>query len=176
MENKILFQTISGSRLYGLHHAESDYDWYTVVDKVKTNKAKYSTHTIVGNRDSVVVDFGTWINLAQKGVPQALEAMFSQQAYVDELAEFRAAFRAGRQAEATYLRTMKAMSVGEDTYKQRRHVMRLGFNLHDLKAYGRFNPTLHPDDVFTINQRAGSNDMTDCYNFVLDLAQTVDVC
>jgi len=148
----ILFKTVHGSRLYGLSHENSDWDYYTVIDKVKTAKAKYATHKIVDDVDSLVVDFGTWIDLCQKGVPQALEAMFSQMPIVDEIADFRASFVAGTNYDA-YLRTIKALSFG-DTFKHKRHAIRLALEMRDMRATGRFNPTLTPVYVDLVNSLA----------------------
>src|SRR6478609_10168395 len=107
---EVLFKTVHGSRLYGLSHENSDEDFYTVVSKVKTNRAKYSTHKITGSEDSVVADFGTWLEQCRKGVPQALEAMFSEMPLVDEISEVRSGFRVGTEVYNTYLRTMKSFA------------------------------------------------------------------
>lgn len=170
---KVLYKTVHGSRLYGLDHEGSDWDYYTVVDRVEKKKASYSTHTIVDGLDSVVVDFGTWINLCQKGVPQALEAMFSTKAEVDLIPEFRIAFRGGRDFSA-YRRTMKAMAGEHDDFKHKRHVIRLGHNLYELSATGRCWPTLQPDTIKLINWYANNFDMQACYEFGLRLANALD--
>jgi hypothetical protein len=144
MEHKILYKTVHGSRLYGLSHENSDYDWYTVVDKVKTSKAKFSTHKVIDETDSVVVDFGTWVDQCTKGVPQALEAMFSSMATVDEIEEFRSSFYVGSgQVYDRYLRTIKSFAYSEkDPFKRKRHALRLALNMKQMRGYGRFNPTL----------------------------------
>jgi hypothetical protein len=149
----ILFQTVHGSRLYGLHHDESDYDYYTVVDKVKTRRAKYAKHSIVGDRDSVVVDFGTFVEQAKRGVPQALEAMFSRQAEVDRIEDFRKGFLVGtNDVYDRYLRTIKSFAFDEkDPYKRKRHALRLALNFSDMRAFGRFNPTLSKTEVDLIS-------------------------
>lgn len=145
MKHKVLFKTVHGSRLYGLNHDDSDYDYYTVVDKVKTRKASYSTQTIIGENDSVVVDFGTWIGQCTIGVPQALEAMFSNMAVVDEISEFRNDFKTGTQVYSRYLRTIKSFAYADkDPYKRKRHAMRLAINMNQIRKDGRFNPTLTP--------------------------------
>jgi len=156
MEKVILFQTIHGSRLYGLSHDDSDYDYYTVVDKVKHRKAKYATHSIIGNRDSVVVDFGTWIEQCKQGVPQALEAMFSQKAEVDEIEWFRWAFHVGsNEVFDRYLRTIKSFAFSEkDPYKRKRHSLRLALNFAQMRKAGRFNPTLARTEVEMISEMA----------------------
>lgn len=168
MEHKILFRTISGSRLYGLEHEGSDWDYYTVVDTVRTKKATYSTHKIVDGIDSVVVDMGTFIGLCQKGVPQALEAMFSTKADIDHIPEFRAAFRAGTEIKA-YLGAMKQCA-SEDTLKSRRHTIRLGVNLSQIGRNKRFNPTLNPGQVRGITQAAERWDAEKCYQVAKEIA------
>jgi len=167
----ILFKTVHGSRLYGLNHEDSDYDYYTVVGKVKTAKAKYSTHKIVDEVDSVVVDFGTWINLCTSGVPQALEAMFAQPPHVvyDDISSFREGWTLGTQVFDKYLRTVKSFAYG-GTEKKRRHALRLAINLNDLARTGRFNPTLSPVDVEWIKTMASALDEDDLYRLALDTA------
>lgn len=153
MEHNVLFRTVHGSRLYGLSHEDSDYDWYTVVEKVKNRKATYSTHSIVDGVDSVVVDFGTWIDYCTKGVPQALEAMFSEKATTDSIAEFRAGFKVGTQVYERYLRTIKSFAM-QDEFKTKRHALRLALNMHEMRYYGRFNPTLNQTQIDVINSLA----------------------
>lgn len=164
----ILFKTIAGSRLYGLAHEGSDWDYYTVIDKPEIKKARYATHSIVDGLDSVVVDFGTWVGLCQKGSPMALEAMFSQKAEIDKIAEFRNQFVAGTNYDA-YLGVMKVMRYKyPESFKHKRHILRLAFNLQDLMETGRFNPTLDPVDIELINSLAGMS-MLSVYNDALAL-------
>ena len=153
---EVLFKTVHGSRLYGLAHAGSDEDFYTVVSKVKTARAKYAKQSIVDGVDSVVVDFGTWLYQCEAGVPQALEAMFSyMQIGEDKLKDFRRGFRAGTQTWERYLRTIKSFALDEDNnYKKKRHALRLAWNLNELAKYGRFNPTLSEYDIKNINSLA----------------------
>lgn len=148
---KVLFRTVHGSHLYGLSHAGSDSDYYTVVTKkpVPTNrqvKARYAKQTIVGEDDNMVVDFGTWVEMCKTGVPQALEAMYSQMALQDDIADFRASFRVSTGVYETYMRTIKSFALQEG-YKKKRHALRLALNLNELARTGRFNPTLSPEDV-----------------------------
>jgi predicted nucleotidyltransferase len=106
MDKTVLFKTVHGSHLYGLAHENSDNDTYTVLDKVKNRKARYAKQRISGEDDSMVVDFGTWLDMCRSGVPQACEAMFSTQPLVDTIAEFRAGYRIGTGALERYLRTI----------------------------------------------------------------------
>ncbi len=152
---EVLFTTVHGSKLYGLAHANSDDDFYTVVTKKETDsrygkqtRARYAKQTIVGDLDTTVVDFGTWVEMCRKGVPQSLEAMFSTMATEDRIADFRASFRVGTEVYACYFDTIKSFALSEDEgFKKRRHALRLALNLRDLGRYGRFNPTLSKEDV-----------------------------
>lgn len=142
----VLFKTVHGSHLYGLSHAGSDEDFYTVVSKVKTNKAKYSRQTIVDGIDTTVVDVGTWLRYCEMGVPQALEAMFSDMPVVDHLAPLRAQYTVGTGVYDRYLRTIKSFALDEEnSFKKKRHALRLALNFQEMRGRGRFNPTLTPE-------------------------------
>lgn len=154
MEYNVLFKTISGSRLYGLEHEDSDYDYYTVVDKVKNRKAHYTKQTIIDDQDSTVVDFGTWVDLCQKNTPQALEAMFSQKAEIDHIKEFREAFRAGTNFDVYIGIIERLYREHPDSYKHKRHMLRLALNMNRIRKFGRFNPTLNRLQIQLVNSLA----------------------
>jgi len=171
---EVLFKTIHGSRLYGLAHENSDEDFYTVVSKVKTVKAKYARQTIHDGVDSMVVDFGTWLGQCQAGVPQALEAMFSQMPLEDKIGAFRAGYVAGTQTWERYLRTIKSFALNDEEdekfhFKKKRHALRLACNFQDMRRWGRFNPTLVQDDVDAINESA-KMDSEEVYKLALGIA------
>lgn len=151
---EVLFKTRHGSHLYGLNHADSDEDFYTVVDRPRGRRYKYSKQTIHNNEDSVVVNLSTWLRLCEKGVPQALEAMFAPNPLIDNLPFLRSAFRAGIPARQTYARTITNFVMNDD-FKRRRHAVRLGFNLRDLGRYGRFNPVMTEEQKLVANTLAG---------------------
>lgn len=163
----VLYKTVHGSRLYGLQNENSDDDFYTVVSKVKTAKATYSKQTIDGDEDSVVVDFGTWLGMCRKGVPQALEAMFSNMPMFDGISEFRRSFAVGTEVYDTYLRTIKSFAMSGD-FKRKRHALRLGFNLKDIREYGRFDPTLNDRQIEIVNGLATLPDL-----YVYDWAKKI---
>lgn len=141
MEKTVLFKTVHGSRLYGLNHADSDEDFYTVVDKVKTARARYAKQTITDDEDSMVVDFGTWLGMCVNGVPQALEAMFSEYVVYDSIEDFRYGYRVSTGASERYLRTITSFTMTQDP-KRKRHGLRLALNMYDFQRTGRFNPTM----------------------------------
>lgn len=150
----VLFKTVHGSRLYGLANENSDEDFFTVVSNRPKKKARYATQKIYSTgEDATVMDFSTWLQSCVKGVPQALEAMFSQMPIEDEIAAFRASYRAGTQVYDTYLRTIKSFALQEG-YKQKRHALRLALNLAQMAKTGRFNPTLSDEDAAYISAMA----------------------
>lgn len=178
MEREVLFKTVHGSRLYGLAHAGSDEDFYTVVTKKQTDtrfgrqtRARYAKQKINGQEDSMVVDFGTWVEMCRSGVPQALEAMFSNMTVGDDrIADFRRGFRVGTEVYDKYYRTIKSFALAEDDgIKKRRHALRLALNLNEIGKCGRFNPTLSPEDARYITDMAHKSH-NDVYGLALCLA------
>lgn len=153
MEYEVLFKTRHGSHLYGLNHAASDEDFYTVVDRPRGRRYKYAKQTIHDGEDSLTINLPTWLRICEKGVPQALEAMFAPNPLVDNIPWLRAAYRAGSGVRQTYARTITNF-VMDGTFKRKRHAVRLGFNLRDIGRYGRFNPVLNESQKVIANTLA----------------------
>lgn len=144
---KVLFATPHGSTLYGMATPTSDHDFYRVVAKLPNiydiRPKKYAKQDIRGLDDVLTLDFSTWTRLCEKGVPQALEAMFSNIPTVDLIADYRRSFRVGTAVMPTYLRTIRGFAEkGQHDRKFRRHALRLAFNASEMRRYGRFNPEL----------------------------------
>ena len=149
----LLFRTIHGSHLYGLAHEHSDLDTYQVIATKHRSRLRNVKQRINDKDDTTTVDFCTWMAMCEKSVPQALEAMFSQQAEFDMIAEFRRAFVVSRATlHDTYRRTVKSFSE-QDNYKKNRHALRLCVNMWDAWEYGRFNPTLNRQIIDLIHMR-----------------------
>ena len=148
----ILLRTVHGSHLYGLSKPGSDLDYYVVVDG--KNK-KVNKQTIVNGVDTNVVCLDTFLSLCQKGVPQALEALYSPYATVDGIPYIRHTFYAhGSVVESTYRRTIKNFwddRRGMDTFKVRRHALRLMLNLKDIREYGKIYPVLSIEQISLIS-------------------------
>lgn len=168
MDKIVLFKTVHGSHLYGLAHDKSDNDTYTVLDKVKTARAKYAKQKVSGDDDSMVVDFGTWLGMVDRGVPQACEAMFSQMPLHDDIAEFRAGYRIGTAALERYLRTITSFCMTQDP-KRKRHGLRLALNTYDWRGSGRFNPTLTSNEVDFVTEVA-KKDCDVVYAYAMNMA------
>lgn len=168
----LLFKTVHGSRLYRLAHENSDLDYYQVVETKRNRKARYAKQSIIDGVDTTTVDFGTWVNMCQSGVPQACEAMFSSMAVVDEISEFRNAFRIGPGVRDKYFRTIDNF-LTEPDFKRNRHALRLTLNLRDALRYGRFNPTLSARAAVWVTFHAKHMPFNELREFVLDFANEV---
>jgi len=133
-----IFQVAHGSRLYGLNHAKSDVDLWQVWDNLPAGMSgKRFTHDQV---DLMVLSWQHFVDLANRGAPQALEAMFAPRQTIDRLWHFRRAYKADLFAsQELYGRAIHEFT-DSPVPKVRRHAARLEHDLHALKRYGRFHP------------------------------------
>lgn len=168
LDENTLLLTPSGSRLYGLAHANSDEDYYRVVPDefywkavgaFPTGKPKMLIAQHINNGiDELTVSFKTFSILAMNGTPQTLEAMFSEQATIDRLDAFRKDYFAGMGHDSMierYRKTIHTFIYGN--FKSRRHALRLSLNLNESMINGgRFNPTLTAKEVDYISKMAAS--------------------
>jgi len=153
-KDTVLLKTIHGSTLYGLNHADSDEDYYVVTPTNRISKAINAKQTIIDGVDTLAVDFASFVELSHKGVPQALEAMFSRKSKSEFFEEYRNSyFAADPEVQRTYMRTIKNFSFS-DTFKLRRHSLRLAYNLNEMMHTGRFDPTLSTKTIDTISKGA----------------------
>lgn len=152
----VLFKTIIGSKLYGLSHADSDDDYYVITPTRYVSRKLNVQQKIIGKDDTVAVDFRSFVAMAHKGAPQALEAMFSRASKSEFFEDYRTNYYASDpEVIHTYMRTIKAFSMTEvDGFKRRRHALRLALNLEELLYTGRFNPTLSPSNVSKVSSLA----------------------
>lgn len=152
--NMLLISSPHGSRLYGLHHENSDYDYWSVYSNQPKVKARRISQTLSGNEDNVEMDLSTFALYADRSSHQVLELMFSQmktvnhiQAYTDNFVVNLATMR------DLYYRTVmnfyvKAWSsTGRLRTKTFRHCVRMALNLEEAQLTGRFNPTMAPATV-----------------------------
>lgn len=148
--NPILY-TMHGSHLYGLAHEHSDWDTYRVV---LCDDMRYTSHMVDDVSDSTVIHLDRFVQQVNKGVPQALEALYSRSAtHNTAYLPYLRSLRPDPYTVAdTYWRTALNFAVGD--FKQMRHAMRLVLNLHDFMRYGSFNPQLTPAEVTFVNRYA----------------------
>lgn len=147
---ELLLSTPHGSRLYGLAHAGSDFDRFEVYGYEKFKPKQ----KITGTQDVTKASLDRFLRYCDKGVPQYLEAMFSQLAWVDNMEGIRETYVPNMtHVRYTYKRTIKSFwlaGVEEDDFKRRRHAWRLWLNWQDMEHDGRFNPTLSTRDAENI--------------------------
>lgn len=165
MENlQTLLLTVHGSHLYGLSHADSDFDYYRVVSESPEKnrfghvRKKNGMQTVESGMDDSVFDLKTFAIHAYNGVPQALEAMYSPFATVDALGAYRAGFRASVQSMSTrYIHAIEKFA--QFDFKRRRHALRYALNLREaIERNGRFDPVLSESDKAMITEMALSKD------------------
>jgi hypothetical protein len=133
----LILRTLHGSRLYGLNRPGSDFDWYEVYDHARTRQR------ISGDQDVTRIGLSEWLAQCDRGVPQALEAMFAPPRFadVDVMGCYRAGYRANvGNAAATYTRTIAAF-MHDGNPKKVLHTHRLRRDLNELRMFGRFDPT-----------------------------------
>lgn len=148
---KTILYTMHGSHLYGLAHEHSDRDTYRVV---LCDDKRYISHMVDDVSDSTEIHFDRFVGQVNKGVPQALEALYSRSAtHNTAYLPYLRALRPDPYTVAdTYWRTALNFAVGD--FKQMRHALRLALNLHDFMRYGSFNPQLTPAEVTFVNRYA----------------------
>lgn len=162
---RILLKTVSGSHLYGFATPESDLDTFVVYENKPNDskKAKYAKQSITGDDDVVYTDLSTFMMYARRGVPQYVEAMWSNKAEIDLISDMRHAFYPDYYLTVTtYRRTIRNF-YADQTKKKVRHAYRMLLNLQDYLAYGKFDPTLDEDHLQRL-QRLLEQDINYEYN------------
>lgn len=147
----VIFETVHGSRLYGLAHEQSDHDLF----RVTTSKARKARHYKNGDEDICEVGISLFLERAQSGSHQSVEALFSPfKHWSDE--SYRPVIEstvvAGGGVYAKYERTIRKFCYGD--FKRRRHACRLAINLHYLRRYRRFNPCMTSTEITLANAYA----------------------
>lgn len=166
-----ILETVHGSHLYGLDDADSDRDTYCVV--LNENK-RYARQTKHGEDDRMVISFERFVEQVASGVPQALEALYSPVARIDQRwAPFLSGLRPGlTQARMRYRRTIinfgfhrggrtGTAAITADQRKLRRHAVRLTANLESLLTQDSFNPRLTPEERIRVKSLPEETDYED---------------
>lgn len=202
MKQTSILRTVHGSHLYGLAHAESDYDTYEVfigtpegsktarwgMDSQKTKEFAHQSVDAQKN-DVTLVHLSKFAEMVSAGVPLALEALFSQQS--ESAPEYQAFFSSIRvsphAARFTYRelifnfahnlggRRTKSFDTPANRFKCARHALRLSLNLNDLVRSGSFDPALtehQKDYVNTIAAQHSTKTFDTNLNTLLAQAQS----
>lgn len=154
MEQQLLFSTIHGSRLYGLDHPDSDYDRFEVYGWLKSR----GRQTVNAMEDVTRTSFDRFMKYCDRGVPQYLEAIFSEKVIDDHIPYIRSTYHPNMtNVRDVYSRTIKAFwmeGTEGNSLKLRRHALRLRLNLIAMEEAGRFNPTLTTAEAVLITEQA----------------------
>lgn len=83
VRDDVIFATVHGSYLYGTAHAESDLDFYVVVEGGESKKEIFGTQNgyVIDVSQKPVEDF---VRLLQEGTHEAVEALYSPYSVWDE--------------------------------------------------------------------------------------------
>lgn len=182
-----ILETIHGSRLYGLHDKNSDYDYYKVIDN-----SGYTTQNITDSEDTVYVTLNDFLRHVANGVPQALEALWSPYVVLDPnyspmIDNLRPSIIKSVQ---TYRRAINnfSLSYGGRTKvhydrqsdrtkrKFKIHAMRLTLNLDTLVSQGKFDPTLSQGEAFLLKDFQQSPSHYYVKNLTLGLEKAMMGC
>lgn len=149
-----LFRTIHGSRLYGLAHAGSDTDVFVVTSSSRPG-ARHGF--LPDGTDCSTRGLDQFLAHAASGSHQNVEALFSPfKEWTVEGLPYRPMIESMRVAGADvfdkYERTIRKFAHGD--LKRRRHAARLALNLASLRATGRFDPVLPPQEAARITRLA----------------------
>ncbi|MFT4258035.1 hypothetical protein [Microbacterium sp.] len=137
--------TEHGSRLYGLAHEGSDFDFFAVYDDDRLMR-----RWVEGDSDCTEVGLPRFLELAFSGSHQSVEALFSRQKFWWPAGEkwrpmLDAARVSGADVFEKYEHTIRKFCFGD--FKRRRHAVRLSINLRYLRRFGRFDPHLSTSDA-----------------------------
>lgn len=151
-----LLITKHGSHLYNMSRADSDIDLYVVYRfPYQYRPKKQITQRINDESDTTKVSLDRFYDLCNKGVPQALEALFSPEdkwlcSHADWPSVRDDVIEDIQKNIITILETYRRTASNfflEDNWKKNRHAFRLLHNADELAKTGRLNPSLSSDIV-----------------------------
>jgi predicted nucleotidyltransferase len=163
------FESVSGSHLYGLAHADSDLDWRaiyepTVEELVSLRGVTETYNTVTPECDVNVTTLGRWIQHIANGSPQHHEMLWRPDAwanrhpFIDHLYEIRGtlltrkmtgSFRSA--AFGSWKKMEKgAEKTGEWEGKDARHAFRLLATAEDIVNDREINPVADREKLFQI--------------------------
>lgn len=137
----LLYKVLIGSRLYGTHRKDSDYDWLEVHSSMRSRPRQ----VIQGDGDTIKVTLSTFMTLASEGRHQMIEAMFSPRTEIDMFYDMRSHFYPDT-AKTVNLYRRTIYKFGDHKMRKRDKAMqtalRMTYNLEEFLEKGRFNPVL----------------------------------
>lgn len=163
---KQIGMTPVGSRLYGTHHADSDYDYvmlFTDESKVGLSKYKNLTQRLQGDDDVQRRSLDSFVASCYKGSANDLDVLYSTQwehadnKYAPFLNSIRPDYSQARQRFRGFIEGFKE----EQTLKATRHMFRVALNGKKLFSQGRYNPTHTDRELDFLNTLANKHQYTD---------------
>lgn len=149
-----------GSRLYGTHHSESDYDYVMVYTNNSKGHGKHKNKSqlFAGDDDVQRLSLGGFLAALDKGSPNTVEMLNARvrgwgqnQSYKQFLDALRPnygkAYLGMREEMKNYVRREKP----GDEEKSTRHLFRIALNGAKLAKTGAFNPTHSPRELDYLN-------------------------
>lgn len=132
----LLMRVLTGSRLYGTHRPDSDWDYYEIYDKIN------SYHKVIDGNDVQQWSLSMLMRVADKGGHNALDVLFAPDGWpeVDLLREMRLSYRANPALCTPRFRATQKSFLERGDEKGRLHAERLESNLSDIMSTGRYNP------------------------------------
>ena len=161
---KSLVTTRHGSHLYGMAHAESDLDLYTVYTyyNKRYRPRKQVSRVIDIESDQFRISLDKFKDYVLSGVPQACEALFApEEAWTEhhqDWFDIRDNIVTEMQGSlADILETYRRTAINfmrKDDFKKNRHAFRLVHNARELKDSGAINPRLSEGVVDNLTRLA----------------------
>ena len=89
---KLIYTVVAGSRLYGMNHKDSDYDYRAIaLDSVKSliglEKPMMTKDSKIGEHDSVIYSLKQFVTLALNANPNIIELLFAPKESVMTISE-----------------------------------------------------------------------------------------
>lgn len=156
----LLLKVQAGSHLYGYSTPESDIDFFEIhTDTFPNPNIKraplQAEQTIVDGVDVTRMTLKRFVEKAQKGAHQALDAMFAREPIVDFLGGYRASYRAGLEVISTYQHAIIQFATrDEGAFRYQRHAYRLMMNINEIVYTGRYTPELSFSQIEKLNKTA----------------------
>lgn len=158
--------TPTGSRLYGTHHADSDYDYvtlYTDNNKTGHEKRKNLSQRLDGDDDVQRRSMDSFVRSCFEGSANDLDILYSTQwqyndeRYVPFLRSIRPDYTKARSKFQGYMGTYAS----RDDFKSTRHLFRVALNGRKLFTHGRYNPTHTDKELDFLNSIAKKHQHTE---------------
>lgn len=169
----IHFRALAGSRSYGLHTEDSDYDWRGVYIAPSTElfSLKLPPEQInKPNSDEQYWELAKFIKLSLKANPNILEVLFSQKEHVDVCSDVfrnvldnrdkflsKLAYKTYRGYAQSQLKRMEGKSDEEINWKHAMHMLRLLYGLKGLLKDGVLLVDMSEYREELLNVRAGEH-------------------